>query len=416
VAAFALVAILAQAGALLLVLDEQEEEFIDEILNRQAAHSLESYRRDPAAALPNSPRMRLYRLPGDGRSAEPPALFARLAIGNHEVHEGRTEYHVAVRSQDGARFFLAYDVSEHEERLDAIIFLTLAGALAIGAATLASVYALAGRLTRRLDRLALRVIDEDFRGPYAQPDMEREVLAVAQALDGYCTRQAQLLARERDFSADLSHELRTPLTSIRTDAELLAALPGLPDAAHVRARRIVDTVDRITDLAQSLLALAREAEPKLVEEVNLLQALHEAWEPLAGRARDKGLVLVPEIAASATVRADASLLALTLRNLLDNAVRHSAQGRILCRVEGTQMIVQDCGPGIAAGQTERVFERFYRGEAGRHGLGLALVKHVCDACGWGVSAGNAPEGGARLAIDFGAALGPHRHHNLLTLS
>jgi signal transduction histidine kinase len=406
VAAFALMAILAQAGALLLVLNEQEEEFIDEILNRQATRSLESYRHDPAAALPNSPRMRLYRLPGDGRSAQPPALFARLPIGNHEVHEGGTEYHVAVRSQDGARFFLAYDVGEHEKRLETIVFLTIAGALAIGALILASVYALAGRLTRRLDRLARRVTDPDFRGPYAEPDMEREVLAVANALDGYGARQAQLLARERDFSANLSHELRTPLTAVRTDAELLAALPGLPEAARMRARRIVDTVDHITDLAHSLLVLAREAEPKLVEEVNLAQALRAAWEPLAGRAREKELVLVAQIAAATTVLADASLLALTLRNLLDNAVRHSAQGIILCRLDGTQLVVQDCGPGLAAGQAERVFERFYRGEAGRHGLGLALVKHVCEACGWGVSAGNAPEGGARLAIDFGAALRP----------
>lgn len=404
VGGFALLVILGQAIALLLTLEGQEEDFIGEILNRQIAYSLESYARDPVASLPNTPDMHLYRLPAEGPLPSPPALFAGLPVGNHEVFDARTEYHVAVRDQAGGRFFLAYDVFKHEQRLNSIIFFTVSGAVLIGLVTLASVYGMAGRLTRRLDLLAGRVADVRFSGSYAEPGMEREVLAVAHALDAYAARQAQSLARERDFTANLSHELRTPLTAIRTDAELLADIPGLPAHASARARRIIDTVDGITGLAQSLLSLARQAEPKLIEDVNLLTAVRAAWQPFAQAAAAKGLTLSVDIAPSAVLRTDASLLDLTLRNLFQNAVRHSPRGTIRCFLEGTRLTVLDCGPGFAAEQMRHVFERFNRGESGSHGLGLALVQHVCAACGWRVSAANDPVAGARLALDFGTGL------------
>jgi signal transduction histidine kinase len=235
--------------------------------------------------------------------------------------------------------------------------------------------------------------------------MERELRAIAEALDRYHQRQQEALDRERAFAANLSHELRTPLTAIRTDAELLAALPDAPEAVRRRANRMIHGVDRINALGSSLLLLSREAGPALLEEIRLQPAVREVWEPLSQSAsKPVGLrVMVPE---GTTVSADPTLFDLVLRNLLDNALRHSDRGEIVCALEGSRLIVSDCGRGFAEAELPHVFDRFFSGPQGRHGLGLALVQHVCRASGWRVSAGNAATGGGQVTIDLGDSLLP----------
>lgn len=407
VAMLALLVILAQAGALFVMFEEMEEEFIDDTLNQQLMHSIEVWRNSPQLAHPNTPDMKLYRIAQESGTPAVPEHLARLPVGNHEIqHDGR-EFHVAVREGDGARFILLYDVAEHEARMEGMRAIIITGALFVAFAVMAAVYGLAGRLTRRLERLALQVGGREHHGGYAQPDMEREILAVARALDAHEARHAALLVRERDFTANLSHELRTPLTAIRTDAELIAALPGLPDAAQRRAARIIEGADQIAGLAESLLVLARETQSGLSEEVHLESALREAWAALAAQ-HGKTAHLRMDVAKNKVLVTDPSLLSLVLRNLFENALRHACAGEISCRLEGSTLHVRDDGPGFAPEELPRVFERFFRhAGSGGQGLGLALVRHVCTACGWEVRAANAPEGGAQISIDFGGALPPH---------
>lgn len=405
VAALALLIILAQSVALLLMFDEMEEEFIDNLLTTQVEHSIELWHTSPETAFPNTPSMTLYRLEPHSLPGSVPDNLARLPIGNHEMFEGDKEFHVAVREDGDARFILSYDVEEHEERLDAVAAVIATGAVFIGGAVLALVYALSGRFTRRLEWLAQRVRGEVPEvGSYAQAGMEQEVLAVAQALDALEARQAELLQREREFTANLSHELRTPLTAIRTDAEMLSAAGGLPEAAYRRSQRIVDNTDRITRLAESLLLLARETRPQLQDDLRLSLEIQSLWESL-GNQYAKPVQLALEVPEPALVRADPALLQLVLRNLLENALRHTESGTITCRLRGSVLEVADQGPGFAPDDLPRVFDRFYRrGPGAGHGLGLALVAHVCRACGWLPAAANGPDGGAVLSVDLGASL------------
>lgn len=402
VAALVLLVILLQSVVMVLLQHEKEEAFIEKQLGDQIEHSMELWRHSPNTALPSTPAMWLYRV-GKGESASHvPPLLSGLKVGNHEVFLGSKEYHVAVREDDGARYILAYDVEAHELRLSNLILITVATSLALGLLTLLLGYLLAGRLTRRLERLAERV-EQETPGPLAEAGMERELLALAEALENYRERQRQMLERERAFVANLSHELRTPLTGIRTDAEILAALPGVPEAVVRRGNRIVSGVDRINGLADSLLLLAREARPALPEEVNLPTAIEAVWESLLLiDPRPIGLRL--EIPAGSTVNADPTLLALVLRNVLDNALRYSDSGDVVCRLKGSCLAVIDRGPGFAEADLERVFDRFFAGPRGVNGLGLALVRHVCTACGWDVRATNSVEGGGEITVDFGRSL------------
>ncbi|HJV93208.1 MAG TPA: HAMP domain-containing sensor histidine kinase, partial [Azonexus sp.] len=325
-----------------------------------------------------------------------------LGVGNHEVYLGSKEYHVAVREDQGNRYILAYDVEEHESRLNNLMLITISAAIGLALLTLVAGYALAGRLTGRLERLAGRV-EQEAPGPLAEPGMERELLALAEAVEKYRERQRLTLEQERAFAANLSHELRTPLTGIRTDAEMLAALPDMPEAAVRRGQRIMASVDQINRLASSLLLLAREAKPAQLEEICLQPLIESVWAALL-LVSPKPLALHLEIPAGSTINADPTLFELVLRNVLDNALRYSEAGEVVCCLSDARLTVRDTGPGFAEGDLESVFDRFFVGRRGVHGLGLALVRHVCSASGWRVSARNAPGGGGEITLDFGQSL------------
>ena len=403
VAALTLLAIVAQAFAMLTIFDEKEEEFIEEILGQQIAHSMALWQTAPESAFPNTPDMQLYRIAkGAPPAAGIPADVARLPVGNHEIARDDHEFHVAVREDDGARYILTYDVEDHETRLRELMLITATAGGLLALLVLLAGYLLAGGLASRLERLAARV-GEPGNTPLVEPGMERELLAIADALDRYRRRQEAALAREQAFAANLSHELRTPLTAIRTDAEMLAVLPDLPEAVARRANRMIGSVDRINALGNSLLLLGREARPALLEEIRLRPAIAAVWEALT-IAHPKPVRLRLEVPEGSAVAADPALFDLILRNLLDNALRYSEAGEIVCALEGSRLLVTDCGPGFAEADLAHVFDRFYTGPRGRHGLGLALVQHVCAASGWQVSAGNAATGGARVIVELGASV------------
>lgn len=406
VGALALLVILAQSIAMLSLFDDKEEELIENLITEQIAHSIAVWDQSPDAAYPHTPDMKLFRIArGEPPPADLPEQASRLSIGNHEIYIDGREFHVAVRDDARARFVLLYDVDDHEQRLHGLEAITISAAVFLALLVLLLTYALAGRVVVRLERLARRV-DQGAAGPLVEPGMERELLAVAHALDAYRARQEAQLARERAFAANLSHELRTPLTAIRTDAEMLAAIPDLPVTVGKRALRMMAGVDRVTALAASLLVLARDARPGLPEKVLLHQAVLAVWADLS-LAEPEEIRLHVEIPADAIVLADPSLLDLVLRNLLDNARRHTLAaggGEVFCRLSGSSLSVVDSGSGFAEADLGHVFERFYKGAQGAHGLGLAIVLHVCEANGWLATACNAAGGGGEVVIDFGAAL------------
>lgn len=395
------VLIVAQSLALVRLNEELEEEFIRGTLDEQLRYSIEHSRRLGTLIGPQTPNMTLYRL--EAGAPPPPGLspaLATLAVGNHEDWSAGRELHVAVREADGQRYVLIYDESGHRERELAIVTTIVIGGLALTALSFVLAYAIATRLTHGLETLAERVEGAHDGTPFARDDLDPELLAVARALDRAEARQAAVLARECDFNANLSHELRTPLAGIRSDAEMLLTDATLPDKARRRAERIVATTDRTTALARSLLLLAREARPQGVEPVNLGGAVRDTWARLqaAGATAD---ALDVHIDARAEVLADPDLLALVLHNLLENALRHGDGRAVAVALEGQRLSVCDRGPGFGLDDPMRSFERFRRG-GGKpgHGLGLALVQHICTACGWTVRAANRPDGGACLTVDF----------------
>jgi len=219
----------------------------------------------------------------------------------------------------------------------------------------------------------------------------------------------------RDFVANASHELRTPVAAIHGAAEtlLLGALHD-PAAARGFVEMIARQADRLARLTRDLLDLSRiesgQWAMKLAP-VDVDGALQAAAELVAPAAAEKGVAVAREGESGLAVSADARALEHVLVNLLDNAVKYTPRGGRVAlsagREEGRVVIeVADSGPGIERQHVARLFERFYRADAGRSrdqggtGVGLAIVKHLVQAQGGevGVETGS---GGSRFWVRLG---------------
>ena len=215
------------------------------------------------------------------------------------------------------------------------------------------------------------------------------------------------LRAQRQLVADASHELRTPLTSLRTNLELLAR--GQPTDELERQQVLHDLVgqmERLTTLVSDLIDLARDEETALpVEDVPLDAVVVDAIEDISRRY---GSVRFTLQSVPSTVRGVRSRVARAVTNLLDNAAKWSpADGVVEVTVGEGEVVVRDHGPGIAAADAPRVFDRFWRAANARHlpgsGLGLAIVRDVADAHGGSIVLERPADGGARFRLRLGRA-------------
>ncbi|WP_437650129.1 HAMP domain-containing sensor histidine kinase [Sorangium sp. So ce362] len=196
-----------------------------------------------------------------------------------------------------------------------------------------------------------------------------------------------------DFVANVSHELRTPVTAISTAAETLQ-LGALQDP--LEAAEFVDVIDRhakrLRHLVDDLLDLSKiEAKsfPLALAALDIAPAIDHVTHLLAEAARRRRVTLTVDAAALAPARCDRRALEQVLMNLLDNAIKYAGEGAhvtVKARSIDHQVTiaVADDGPGIPPHHLGRIFERFYRVDAGRSrdlggtGLGLAIVKHLVE--------------------------------------
>ncbi len=272
----------------------------------------------------------------------------------------------------------------------------LLSSLVAAAAAMLLGWILVRRLVRPLERMmvlaeciaqgdyACRV---DVRGPH-------EVVRLAEALNRMAEGLQRIEALRRDLVANTAHELRTPLSTLQGYLEALrdgVALPSPETLAslHEEVLRLARLVDGLHQLSQFDARVSRLR----VTEVDL--------PALAGRLRDvygsevarRGMTV--RIAADPRlplVSADADLVSQALRNLLDNALRYSADGADVAVMMAIQdgsvrIAVQNSGEGIAAEDIPHLFERFYRGEKSRSretggaGIGLSIVHEIAHAHG-----------------------------------
>ena len=285
--------------------------------------------------------------------------------------------------------------------------LFLAGLLGLGVAIVMSSAAahLAARSLRLLTTIATRMAQGDL-GTRAHPNPTAgdELAVLGRGLDTLAASLSSALALRRDFVANASHELRTPLASLCSAVETLRSTPSRDPKSIERFIDIIArNADRLHRLVEDLLDLSRIESKTFHLRLTALsvdEVVGHMVAICAPRAEAKEIKLRPELGQpGAQVLAERRSLEQVLSNLLDNAIKYGSPRSDIRITSGVQagtragkrsremlcIRIHDRGPGIPAEHLPRLFERFYRVDAGRSralggtGLGLAIVKHLVEA-------------------------------------
>jgi signal transduction histidine kinase len=354
-----------------------------------------------------------------------PGLTRRSLLSASQRRSAFQRQHFFVGTLNGEQVrLLAVPVSAQGQRVVVIVgaslqpreaaLADLRGQLAIGgpiALMLASLaaYFLAAAALRPVERMGERAATISAASPGRRlpvPRTDDEIARLGSRLNDMLVRLESALERERVLVANASHELRTPLALMKTEIELALAEPASARGLVAALRSAGDETDRLSQLADDLLLLARIDSGTLPLRRSRI-AVEELLDSIATRFRrradDAGRGFEIVVPSGVEVLADRRRLEQALANLVENALRYGAGTVRLEAVERLGVIelhVIDEGEGFPVGFISRAFERFSRGSrniAGT-GLGLAIVAAIADAHGGAATTSNSANGGADVAL------------------
>jgi heavy metal sensor kinase len=241
-----------------------------------------------------------------------------------------------------------------------------------------------------------------------EPRSRDEVAELARTMNTMLDRLEHAVLGQRRLVADASHELRTPLAAMRSEIDVSLRADDLSPAARAVLVSAREEVDRMSRTVEDLLTLATADEGVAIisaEPADLGDVAVAVAGGLRGWAAERGVHLELEAVDPAAIIGDPGQLRRAVRNLVENAIRHSPVGgtvRVRCTVgEATATIeVRDEGPGIPAELRTRIFDRFFRADPSRRrstggsGLGLAISRHIAEAHGGRVGVRSLSQGSA----------------------
>lgn len=388
-----------------------EKVLVKEALHGEAMHFWSHYEKNQSFPLPNTNNLTGY-LSKPGQSDELPVWLRGHGDGFYRIEQSPGyEPLVFVSSQQDAQLYLVFD----EVQVSRL-------ALYFGLAPLSAVllliylltwagYVMARRAVSTMVKLAEQVRSYDLKSGHFEPIEasefggvdDNEVLTLVTAFNQFIAKMESSIQRERNFTRNASHELRTPLAVIKANLDLLERFdqPEKRQGVIARMRR---TVDGMEDLVETLLLLARDAESSLsISSVNLNELLSELIEEVGQT------VAKPDVSYRVTcqgvleVEAPGRVLAILFTNLIRNAMMYTDQGSVEVIIDRRGVVVKDTGCGINAENLERMFEPFVRGHDRSnegYGLGLAIVRRLCDRFGWDLRADSQEGVGTEIHIEF----------------
>ena len=286
-----------------------------------------------------------------------------------------------------------------DELPTAVILIGTAGALFVFATSLFVVR----RMTTPLQDVQ-DALQKLGRGQPFEPlpeDGPSELAALAARVNRAEREIVALLGGRTTLLAGVSHDLRTPLTRMRLAIELIEDRPEaqLLDGLRRDIEEMEELIERAMELGRGLERPERASEPL----VDILRAVRDDY-VRAGHAVDV------DAPTGCVTPVPPKAFRRVLGNLLDNAVRYGGVGpvnvAVECRPDRAIVRVTDHGPGIPPEEREAVLQPFYRLEGSRSrstggsGLGLAVVKQICDGNGWTVALGDAPGGGLEVRVEM----------------
>jgi signal transduction histidine kinase len=393
-----MIALVASAGLVLsawaYLADEQLKRNITlDLLSEELTHFEQRMRVDRGAEPLRSARLAIYR---SSDLAELPRRIAMLKPGEmHRVRSGGRLLDVLVRDGDFGRLYITYDVTTYATQ-DAIALLVLAiGVIAIVIVAALAASAISTRLVEPVTALAARLTEIDPGERHVRIGAQfagNELEPIARSVDMFMERLDGFVEREQSFTATASHELRTPLAVMRGAVELLETSAADRPGAGKALARIQRAVREMTEFTDALLALSREQQAAAASEptCDVNAVLARVVEDQRSVSPGKRIVLEIEGGTNLRVAAPESMVAMTIGNLVRNAVQHGTGGEVLCRSHGHELVVTNAG--TLPTENLSAAPRRFTTHPGGHGMGLYLVRRICERYGWDISLENGPRG------------------------
>jgi heavy metal sensor kinase len=363
--------------------------------------------REYTSGLPVRDTLRLY-------GADGTLLFASPALASQRLYVRREQVTVM---GNGLTIELGTPLDDVDEELASLRNILLS--------SIPFVVLFAGFGGWWISRKALKPVDQmtiaaesisaaDLSARLEVPASNDELERLGRAWNRMLGRIELSVQQMKQLTADAAHELRTPVAVIRTASELALRREREPAAYRVALDGILEESQRMSDLVDALLWLARNDAFRMddtFDQVPVVDAVSNVHRVAGTLAESKGvrMVLDAQVSPETTVHADPSALRRLILTLADNAIKFSPAGgtvnirvRVrdaLCRIE-----VEDRGPGIAVEDLPRIFDRFYRGDRARStpgaGLGLAIAAAIASRHGGEIRARNVAAGGACFEVDL----------------
>ena len=374
----------------------------------------------PAAETPAAREMIIQIWRADGvmlyRSPQGRLLPPQTVIGFSDTVAGGEPYRIYALRTDTQVVQVAQQTEARGRMAGQLALRAVLPVALLAPVLMLIVWWVVGRAIGPIERVRRQVAARrpDDLAPLPTAGLPAEVRPLVGEMNGLLTRLSAAWDALTHFTADAAHELRSPLAALRLQAQSLQRAPD--DATRaIATERLLAGIDRATRLVEQLLALARQegaGEGAELVSLDLTALARNALADAEPEAARHAIALTLDApTAHVVLRADEAALAVLLRNLLGNALRHTPPGgqvRVGVREEASviDLTVEDSGPGIAPDERARVQDRFYRvpGTPGHgSGLGLAIVRAIAERHGAALTLDASPTlGGLRVMLRWPA--------------
>lgn len=346
-----------------------------------------------------------YRVAVDNQDSLPDYI-KNLRAGFHEVSIGDKAFHILI--QQDAQYHYVLEINQSQfEHMEYIIFgiiilaMLLSWILAVFAARV-----LSRRILQPVQILAekIRELDEQKTTHinFADDFADDEIGKLAHYFEQYNRKIQDFLLRERLFTSDVSHELRTPLMVISSTCDLLLAQHDKTSKDHRLLKKIKSACSEMQNHIAIFLALARDnsvdSNQNLEKADTILNKQYQHWLPIA---KDKGLSFHYRVNGKPLGLYPEQYLSIIASNLIRNAIHYTLQGEIQIILDIDGFAIIDSGTGVPEQIKNSVFEPFVRAQnspTSGLGLGLSIVKRLCERQGWKVNLEASKEHGTCMTV------------------
>ncbi len=374
------------------------------LLEVELQQHLRHGREQPGYRWRDTDTLQLYR---DGDGSVVPTPLRGLDAGIHDELwlDGRQTV-VLVRDVEGVRHTLVLDITDLEDREQALTLMVLGSAVVLVLALVLLMGWGLRRALRPLSELAgdIAALAPDRLGQQVHPsaDATAELLVISGAVNDYLARHDRFIERERLFIDTASHELRTPTAVITGAIELALQQPGLPDGARTQMLRAQRTARSVEQLISLLLVLAKDP-GRLAhnsDRIELDELVAEIIDDHGYLMQGKQLTVDASGVQRCAIQAPIAIVQAAIGNLLRNAIENSDQGQIRVRLTpDATLTIEDPGHGMTPEEIARIYAQMAR-TAGRDGggIGLDLLARICDHLGWELRFDSEPDRGTTTVL------------------